>query len=60
MYTDGSKDKNKAVFSVRCTICDIRMVPRSTVKACNNEAGHNFYGILYLWRHILDVTKMNQ
>ena len=37
---------------------------RSTVKACNKEAGPNFYGKLYLWRHkktiILQVVKMNQ
>ena len=35
----------------------------STVKACN-EVGPNFYGKLYLWRHIktiiLQVVKMNQ
>ena len=37
--------------------------PRSTVKACNKKARPNFYGKLYLWRHIkttiLHVVKMN-
>ena len=37
---------------------------RSIVKACNKEAEANFYGKLYLWRHIktiiLQVVKMNQ
>ena len=64
-------EKNKWIknrFEIWISILCFRRRPqqslRSTVKACNKEAEPNFYGKLYLWRHIktiiLQVVKMNQ